>query len=110
ARVVVARQAAGASVVAGGQDGANRLRRAALLADPVIEIRRKKAGLVADVVAIAALLAGGEEEVEAALELGFASGRRDQPAHVLRHVERVGPRRRLVEVVLVPGADKARVE
>ena len=86
-----------------------------LLADPVVEVGREEAGLVAYVVAVAAVLAAGiedgrEEEVEAFFEEVFAADLCDEAARVLRDVERVGPGAGFVEVVLVPGSDEARVE
>ncbi len=60
-------------MVALGQDGADGLGGARLFADPVVEVGREEAGLVAYVVAVAAVLAVGiedglEEEVEAFFE------------------------------------------
>ena len=103
-RVVVARETGEAGVVALGQDGADGFGGARLLADPVVEVGREEAGLVAYVVAVAAVLAcgiedGSEEEVEAFLEEVFAADLLDEAAGVLRDVEGVSPGAGFVEVV-----------
>ena len=97
-------------MIARGKDGTNGFRCAALFTNPVVEIRRKKTGLVPHVIAIALSSARSKEEIEAFLEVGCSAGNLDESANVLRNVKRIGPGRGFIEVVLVPRADEMRIE
>src|SRR5260370_24286260 len=97
-------------VVGRGKNGTDGFRRAALVANPVVEIRRKETRLVPHVVTVTSSSACGKKEIEALLKSGCSSVYLDESANVLRNVERICPSRRLVEIVLVPGANEMRNE
>src|ERR1700727_1772008 len=97
-------------MIARWQDGTNGFCRAALFADPVVKIWRKETGLVSHVVTVTFGSASGKKEIEALLESGRSSVYFDESTNVLRNVKRIGPRRRLVKIVLIPSTNQMRIE
>src|SRR5260370_16128952 len=91
-------------VVGRGKNGTDGFRRAALVANPVVEIRRKETRLVPHVVTVTSSSACGKKEIEALLKIGCSSVYLDESANVLRNVQRICPSRRLVVIVLVHAA------